>query len=224
MRRQREPGFLALVTTQILAVALRPARPGAISKTAAGGEICVLDPGGFGAVTITKAISITDGGVGEAGVLVSGTNGIVVAAGATDVVNLRGRYRRFRYWIVRCSCKLCSRPICSELWPRISPGAGLELESPLPRMARLSSCLARLCPIIAVASKSLQRPLVRIILAVLNRVQVENSATFGIKVDGTIGTGAISATVRDSVSAGISATAYALPRHLAVSDPLACRS
>lgn len=40
------------------------------------------------------------------------------------------------------------------------------------------------------------------ILAVLNRVQVENSATFGIKVDGTIGTGAISATVRDSVSAG----------------------
>lgn len=40
------------------------------------------------------------------------------------------------------------------------------------------------------------------ILVVLNRVQVENSATFGIKVDGTIGTGAISATVRDSVSAG----------------------
>lgn len=40
------------------------------------------------------------------------------------------------------------------------------------------------------------------ILAVLNRVQVENSATFGIKVDGTTGTGAISATVRDSISAG----------------------
>jgi len=31
---------------------------GAISKTAAGGEINVLDPGGFGAVTITKSISI----------------------------------------------------------------------------------------------------------------------------------------------------------------------
>jgi hypothetical protein len=29
---------------------------GAISKTAAGGEINVLDPGGFGAVTITKSI------------------------------------------------------------------------------------------------------------------------------------------------------------------------
>jgi len=31
---------------------------GAISKTARGGEISVLDPGGFGAVTITKSITI----------------------------------------------------------------------------------------------------------------------------------------------------------------------
>ena len=31
---------------------------GAISKTAAHGEISVLDPGGFGAVTITKSITI----------------------------------------------------------------------------------------------------------------------------------------------------------------------
>ena len=34
---------------------------GAISKTTAPGEIDVIDPGGFGAVTITKAITI-DGG------------------------------------------------------------------------------------------------------------------------------------------------------------------
>ena len=31
---------------------------GAISKTAAGGEISVLDPGGYGAVTIAKSITI----------------------------------------------------------------------------------------------------------------------------------------------------------------------
>src|SRR5580700_3145981 len=62
---------------------------GAISKTATGGEIDALDPGGFGAVTITKAITI-DGGGGQVGsVLVAGTNGIVVAAPSTDVVNLR---------------------------------------------------------------------------------------------------------------------------------------
>jgi len=62
---------------------------GAISKTATAGEINVLDPGGFGGVTITKAITIRSDHI-EAGVLVSGTNGITVAAGATDTVVLEG--------------------------------------------------------------------------------------------------------------------------------------
>jgi hypothetical protein len=62
---------------------------GAISKTAAGGEIDVIDPGGFGALTITKAITLDGGGGQVASVLVSGTNGIVVAAGPNDVVILR---------------------------------------------------------------------------------------------------------------------------------------
>ena len=63
---------------------------GAISKTTVAGEINCIDSGGFGAVTITKSISIYNEGVGEAGVLVSGTNGIVISVGPTDVVNLRG--------------------------------------------------------------------------------------------------------------------------------------
>ncbi|GLR88000.1 right-handed parallel beta-helix repeat-containing protein [Bradyrhizobium iriomotense] len=63
---------------------------GAISKTAAAGEINCLDPGGFGAVTITKAITI-DCETGTAGVLVSGTNAIVIStASSTDAVVLRG--------------------------------------------------------------------------------------------------------------------------------------
>lgn len=52
---------------------------GAISKTATGGEINVLDPGGFGAVTITKSITIDGGGV-IGSILSSGTNGIIVNA------------------------------------------------------------------------------------------------------------------------------------------------
>src|SRR5215217_9643502 len=52
---------------------------GAISKTATAGEINVLDPGGFGGVTITKSISIIADHV-EAGVLVSGTNAIIINA------------------------------------------------------------------------------------------------------------------------------------------------
>jgi Right handed beta helix region len=60
-------------------------------NTLAAGEITVLDPGGYGAVTISKAISIINDGVGEAGVLVSGgLNGITIAAGGSDTVSLRG--------------------------------------------------------------------------------------------------------------------------------------
>jgi hypothetical protein len=50
---------------------------GAISKTAENGEIDVLDPGGYGALTITKAITINgEGTLGS--VLVAGTNGFNV--------------------------------------------------------------------------------------------------------------------------------------------------
>ena len=62
---------------------------GAISKTATGGEINVLDPGGFGGVTITKSITISSEGF-EAGVLVSGTNAVVINATTTSDVVLRG--------------------------------------------------------------------------------------------------------------------------------------
>jgi hypothetical protein len=61
---------------------------GAISKTATNGMINVLDPGGFGGVTITKSITI-DGTPFMAGVLASGTNGILVN-GSGAVVTLRG--------------------------------------------------------------------------------------------------------------------------------------
>jgi len=61
----------------------------AISKTQAGGQISVLDPGGFGAVTITKSISIVARGV-EGSALVSGTNGININAGPNDEVTLDG--------------------------------------------------------------------------------------------------------------------------------------
>ena len=61
---------------------------GAISKTAAGGEISVLDPGGFGAVTITKSITINGDGT-LAGILASTVNGIIINALSTDTVVIR---------------------------------------------------------------------------------------------------------------------------------------
>src|SRR6185436_15456001 len=61
---------------------------GAISKTAAGGEIDALDPGGYGVVTITKSITL-DGAGTMASILASGTTGVIINAGANDVVILR---------------------------------------------------------------------------------------------------------------------------------------
>ena len=62
---------------------------GAISKTAAAGEINCLDPGGFGAVTVTKSMTISCE-MGTGGVLVAGTNGIVFQGAATDYLYLKG--------------------------------------------------------------------------------------------------------------------------------------
>jgi hypothetical protein len=63
---------------------------GAISKTASPGEINCLDPAGFGAVTITKAISIICDGVSNGGVLVAGTDGIDVNLSSAGQVVLSG--------------------------------------------------------------------------------------------------------------------------------------
>jgi hypothetical protein len=61
---------------------------GAISKTAPAGEISVLDPGGFGTVTITKSITINGEGT-LAGIASSGTTGIIINALPTDEIIIK---------------------------------------------------------------------------------------------------------------------------------------
>ncbi|MFO1283042.1 MAG: right-handed parallel beta-helix repeat-containing protein [Burkholderiales bacterium] len=61
---------------------------GAISKTAVGGEISVLDPAGFNGVTITKAITI-DGAGQLSGILAAGITGVIInTTGAVTLRNL----------------------------------------------------------------------------------------------------------------------------------------
>ncbi|MEA2424464.1 MAG: hypothetical protein QOH13_874 [Thermoleophilaceae bacterium] len=62
---------------------------GAYSKTAAKGEINAMDDGGYGAVTISKALTINGGGH-LAGVLTNAANAININAGASDRVALIG--------------------------------------------------------------------------------------------------------------------------------------
>jgi Right handed beta helix region len=66
---------------------------GAISKTARDGEISTLDPGGFGAVTITKSITINGGGQGQGygSILASATTGVII--NITDPADLRKTVR-----------------------------------------------------------------------------------------------------------------------------------
>src|SRR5215216_2592039 len=62
---------------------------GAISKTAAGGIMMAMDDGGFGALTITKPITV-DGGGHSAGSLASGgINGININNGRVVLRNLK---------------------------------------------------------------------------------------------------------------------------------------
>jgi len=61
---------------------------GAISKTTDGGEISALDPGGFGAVTITKGITLNGDGT-LASILAATTNGVIINAAAGKDVILR---------------------------------------------------------------------------------------------------------------------------------------
>ena len=65
---------------------------GAISKTALKGEINCLDPGGFGAVTITKSITIDCHEV-FASILNSGTNGINIPFGSFNAADGRKTIR-----------------------------------------------------------------------------------------------------------------------------------
>jgi hypothetical protein len=163
---------------------------GAISKTAAHGVINVLDPGGFGAVTITKAITIENEGE-NGGILVSGTNGVVVNAGAGDVVILRG---------------LTFHGVGTGLsGVKFLAGAALHVES-----CTIEGFLNAGIEMTGGAELYVQDVLVRNIgtstgpgiyvhpgsgRAVLDRVRVENSAG-GIRFESVIGH------VRDSVSAG----------------------
>jgi hypothetical protein len=65
---------------------------GAISKTALNGEINCLDPGGFGAVTITKSITIDCHEV-FASILNAGTNGINIPFDSFNAADVRKTVR-----------------------------------------------------------------------------------------------------------------------------------
>jgi len=192
---------------------------GAISKTAAGGEINCLDPGGFGAVTITKSITI-DCSHTEGGVLVSGSNGVVVNAAATDVIALRG---------LDIHGAIAPSPTGNNGIVFFA-GAALHVEKCVIRQLKTQSPFPIGFGILfqptgtaelyvtdtfitnngagSAGGAIMVRPTgAGSATAIINRVNADNNIT-GITADGSATTGLASVYVRDSISSGASFTGF----------------
>ena len=176
-------------------------------QTNNNGAINVLSSGNFGPLTITKPISIVADGV-EA-VINSGTGsinpaGIIVQAGGGAVISLRGLTIDLRgtdnrgisfvsgaaLHVQDCVIRKASTGII------FSPSSGInELYVADSVVANSGGVGIAVVPTGSASAK-----------AVLDRVRVENSAVFGIHFAGTLISGSIAATVRDSVAAGNTST------------------
>jgi hypothetical protein len=176
---------------------------GAISKTAAGGEINTMDPGGFGAVTITKSIRIVAES-GVAGVLVSGTNGIIVSAAATDSVYLEGLvfdgvgtglngilFNSGGSLVVQ-NCKIFGFTQWGVLFTPTTPGKLSITNSVITNNGSTPGFGG---------VKVIGRAGATTISGVINRTLLANNAN-GFLIDGTGGGGASEITMRDSVATG----------------------
>jgi len=164
---------------------------------AAGGEIDVLDPAGYGVVTITKAISIQ--GHGFAGIAVS-TNGVafIINAGDADNVNISG--------LIIEGAGVGSTGI------RFNTGASLVVENSIIRnltgrgIEFIPTTLSSLAVSNTVVANNGGRGIfispsgLDPASAVLSRVEVYNNTVAGISVLGSIIGVTVNVTVTDSVA------------------------
>jgi hypothetical protein len=173
----------------------------ALAQTTAGGEIDVLDPGDFGPVTISQAVSIYADELGATGIMTSpGTSGIVINAGANDTVNLRGLI------FDGANASGTSGVVFNS-------GAHLHIQncvfrgfamsgitfSPGVGSASIAKMAIRGATIINNAAGILVKPSGGIAADVsLDGVNIDSNNGGGLRIDGTGGTGAIDAAIADS--------------------------
>jgi hypothetical protein len=175
----------------------------ALAQTSAGGEIDALDPGDFGPVTITKAITIFGNAAGGAGLMTTpGTSGIVVSAGANDVIHLDGLTldgvnASGTSGVVFLSGARLNIENCAVLGfttsgITLSPGAG---------SATTTKVVVQNTTILNNATGLLIQPTGGIAANVTLRwLRIDNNTGEGLRVDGTAGSGAIEATLADSTA------------------------
>jgi hypothetical protein len=175
----------------------------ALAQTNAGGEIDVLDPGDFGPVTITKTVSISYDADSVAGTVPSsGTSGIVISAGSSDVINLRGLSfdgvnASGTSGVVflsgaRLNISKCVFQGFTTSGMTLSPGAG---------SATTTRLVVQNTTILNNATGILIQPTGGIVANVALRwLHIDNNTGEGLRVDGTGGSGAINATLADSTA------------------------
>jgi Pro-kumamolisin, activation domain/Divergent InlB B-repeat domain len=173
----------------------------ALALTTPGGEIDVLDPGDFGAVTITQSVSIVGDQAGISGVMPSsGTSGIVISAGVNDVINLHGLFfdganssvpsgiafnSGSRLYIEKCAVLGFATSGIT-----FSPGTG---------SATTAKLFVLDTTILNNATGFLIRPTNGIAANVaLRLLRIANSTGDGLRVDGSGGSGAITLAIADS--------------------------
>jgi len=198
----------------------------AITQTNAGGEIDVLDPGGYGPFTIGKSISIVNDGVGTAGVkAAAGGIAITITAGATDTINLRGLtiegagvglvgihflsgksltvqnciVRNFTIDGIHFLPSAASSLSVSNTFVASNAGNGISV---LPSGAgAITADFNRVETGNNGQSGILVQPTGSgAVAAIFNQVAADNNAGGGIDLSGGLSTGTISATVADSVA------------------------
>ena len=150
---------------------------GAISKTAAGGEIDALDPAGYGAVTITKSITI-NGTPFQAGVVVSGTNGVIINASTTDTVVLRGLdFVGLRTGLSAISVLAAKEVVLQNVRVADFTVAGVSVTASSAVNLVIDDVTISKCEGATAAGVSLKPATGGIVKAMLNRVRVGNCAT-----------------------------------------------
>lgn len=147
---------------------------GAIAKTASGGEIDVLDPGAFGAVTITKSITI-NGTPFQAGILVSGTNGVIISALTTDTVVLRGLdFVGLGFGLSAVTVLSAKQVVLQNLRVSDFTVAGVSVTAPSAVNLAMDDVTISKCEGAASAGVSLKPAAGGMVKATLNRVRIGN--------------------------------------------------
>ena len=197
----------------------------ALAQTMPGGEIDALDQGNFGPVTITNAINISGIDVSAAGTSapnVPGTSGVTVAAGASDVINLRGLiFDGFNQTATsgvvftsggQLHIEDCVLQNFDGAGITFFPGTGAATVAQL--MVQDTSTLSNAIGIWIIPTSGTAAN------AALNRIHADKNSIDGVRADATDGSGGINVSLSDStasLNAGSGVNAISGPGNATVS-------